>query len=371
MRQQAVALAAMCDLEVWAMLPWFPGMGLAWRWTYWKKDLSDTPREEIIDGVRVRHPRFFHVPRVGQSLSAATFATSLLPALASARGRFDAILATWAYPDAVAAIVAGGLLGLPVVVQVIGSDIDVTAARPGPRRQLRWALPRARGVIAVSAPLGAAVAKLGVDERNIHIISTGVDQRLFHPRDRAEARARLGQPSGGRLIVFVGRVSEAKGVAELLNAFDKVAAGDPECRLAIIGGGPLRDECARRAAKLGGRLIVAGEIGIEGVADWIAASDVLTLPSHHEGTPNVVLEALGSGRRVVASNVGGIPDLLGDARLGQLVPPRDEAALASALAKAVQEPYDPAQVASSSGTYGWDENARRILEVVARACTAA
>ena len=91
---------------------------------------------------------------------------------------------------------------------------------------------------------------------------------------------------------------------------------------------------------------------------------MLTLPSHHEGTPNVVLEALGSGRRVVATNVGGIPALLDDPRKGELVPPRDAATLSSALERAARERYDPDEVARSSGVYGWDENARRILKVI-------
>jgi glycosyltransferase involved in cell wall biosynthesis len=367
MRQQAAALAKLCDLDVWATVPWFPGAGLAWRWSYWRKDMSGIPRREVIDDVRVRHPRFFHVPRVGLSLSAGTYALSLLPLLAPARRRIDVIFATWAYPDGVAAVVLGGLLGIPVVVQVIGSDVDVTALRPGPRRQLRWALPRAAGVIAVSAALGESVAALGVDRRNIHVISTGLDRRLFHPRDRAQARADLGQPAAGRLIVFVGRVSEAKGVRELLTAFESLATRDPSYRLTIVGDGPLRGECEQRAAALGDRLLVAGERNMDEVARWMAACDVLTLPSHHEGTPNVVLEALGSGRRVVATSVGGIPALLDDARKGELVPPRDAPALASALERALREPYEAEEVARVSGAYDWEENARRILEVLERA----
>lgn len=365
-RQQAVALSSLCDLDVWALIPWFPGEELAWRWTYWKRDMSGTPREEMIDGLRVQHPRVLRVPRIGQSLSGVTYAASLMPWLVPRRHQFDVILATWAYPDGVAAIVTGALLGIPTVVQVIGSDIDVTAHQPGPRAQLRWSLPRCRGVIAVSAPLGEAVAELGVSPSQIHVIPTGLNRRLFYPRDRAQARAHLGQPNEP-LIVFVGRLFEAKGVADLLDAFDILAARDPSCRLAIVGDGPLRGECEKRAARWQNRLTLTGEMGVEGVADWIAACDLLTLPSHHEGTPNVVLEALGSGRRVVASSVGGIPALLDDPRKGALVPARDVAALASALERVLREPYDPEEVARSSNVYDWEENARRIHDVLAAA----
>src|SRR6185312_6779150 len=97
-------------------------------------------------------------------------------------------------------------------------------------------------------------------------------------------------------------------------------------QLAMVGGGPL-------APELGGEGIrMIGPQPHDRVTVWMAAADVIVLPSHVEGTPNVVLEALASGRRVVASRVGGIPDLLTSELLGTMVPPRDPDALAQAIA---------------------------------------
>nr|MBA2540350.1 glycosyltransferase [Deltaproteobacteria bacterium] len=97
---------------------------------------------------------------------------------------------------------------------------------------------------------------------------------------------------------------------------------------------------------------------------------VLVLPSHNEGTPNVVLEALSCGRRVVATAVGGVPDVLARTELGVLAAPRDSAALGAALAVALRTPYDPAVVAALGARGGWDASAAALYAVLKDACSA-
>jgi len=362
-RQQAVALSRHCRLDMLGVLPWFPAARAVKRFTYWGTDFSTVPREEVIDGLAVRHPRFFHLPRL-TALSAATYAASLLPTLAPLRRELDAVYATWAYPDGVAALTLGRLLGLPVVVQVIGSDVNRVAKLPSARRQLRWSLPRAGGVVAVSRPLAEEMVALGAPAERVHVIPTGLDRGVFRVRSRSAARRALGQPEDARLILFVGRLYQAKGVGELLDAFDALAARSNRYRLVVIGDGPARAACEERARRHAGRLLLAGELGAEAIAEWLAACDVLSLPSHDEGTPNVVLEALGCGRKVVATNVGGIPAVVTGPLQGQLVPPRRVPELCAALEHVLDEPYDPEQVAASVELFDWDENARRVLAVL-------
>ena len=93
---------------------------------------------------------------------------------------------------------------------------------------------------------------------------------------------------------------------------------------------------------LTGRLVLAGGQPLHEVARYLAACDVLALPSWAEGTPNVVLEAIAAARPVVATRVGGIPDVIEDERTGILVPPRDPAALCDALRSALSRPWDEA-----------------------------
>ena len=364
-RQQYAALGRHCELEVLASIPWFPGISFAARWSYAGR-VAQAPRHERIEDLEVYHPRFFQIPKFGLPLQAAFYAGSLLPALYARRGRFDAILATWAFPDGVAAVALGKLLGLPVVVEVIGSDINVVAELPAARRNLRWGLPRAAAVVAVSRQLGAKVEALGVDPGRIEVIPTGVNPEVFHPRERRLCREQLGLPVDGPLMLYVGRIERAKGVFDLLDAFAKVSAEHPEVRLALIGGGSADEELGRRATVLGPRVIIGGQRPISEVPLWLGACDLLTLPSWAEGTPNVILEALACGRRVVASEVGGIPDVVRNELQGTLVPPKAPEALAAALLGALRQPYDPAAVAATEGVLTLDENARRLLAVLER-----
>jgi glycosyltransferase involved in cell wall biosynthesis len=367
-RQQFAALARRCDVQVLATIPWFPGGSVMQRWSPAGR-LGRVPADDVIDGISVHHPRFLYIPRVGQSLTGALYAASVLPAVLRRRGTFDVILGSWAYPDGVAAVALARLCGVPSVVKVHGSDLDVLATRPGPRRNMKFLLPRAERVVAVSRALGQVAESLGVARDRIDVVTNGVDQELFHPRDRALARASLGH--GGdrrRWLLFVGRVEEAKGALDLCRAFAaSAAAAAATATLIMVGDGKGMAACREITQALGDRVVFAGSRGHDEVATWMAACDALVLPSHHEGTPNVVLEALASGRRVVATRVGGIPDVVNAAELGELVAVSDVAALAAALDRAVAGDYDPSAVAARGAGAGWDESAAKLEKVLARA----
>ncbi|MBK9032332.1 MAG: glycosyltransferase [Myxococcales bacterium] len=366
-RQQFAALARHADIvDVLATIPSFPGAGLIKRWSSAGR-LTDVPAREIIDGLPVRHPRTLFVPRLGHGTWGPLYVASLAPHLVRYRGAVDVVLASWAYPDGFAGVVAARLLGVPAVVKLHGSDINVNAKLPGPRRQLAWALPRAARVVAVSQALADEVAALGVARDRIALVRNGVDAELFHPRDRAAARQALGLPRDARIAVYVGNLKAAKGVLDLLAAFAQV--DDPAARLVIVGGGDERAAVAAAAAA-DPRIVAAGPRPLPEIPTYMAACDVLTLASWAEGTPNVVLEALASGRRVVATAVGGVPDLIDDPLLGELVPARRPPALAAALARALAQPYVPEAVAARGARGGWDASAAALADVLRAALAA-
>jgi glycosyltransferase involved in cell wall biosynthesis len=367
-RQQLAALARRDDVElsVLATIPWFPGAGLLARWSTAGR-LASVPAADTIEGIAVRHPRTLFVPRTAMATWGPLYAASLAPALGRYRGAVDVVLGSWLYPDGFAAVVAAKLLGVPSVIKLHGSDVNVIAQRPGPRRLAGWALARASRVIAVSRALADAVIELGADRARVAVVMNGVDGDLFHPRDRAAARAALDVSAAGPLIVYVGNLKEDKGVLDLAEAFAALAARRPDVRLAMIGGGAMRAKLDAIAASVPGRMIVAGPQPFEKVPVWMAAADVIALASWAEGTPNAVLEALASGRRVVATAVGGVPDLVTSPVLGELVPPKDPAALAAALGRAIDQPYDPAQVAALGARGGWAASAAALRDVLAAA----
>ncbi len=358
-RQQCVALAAQCDLDVLATLPWLPGGRFTRRWTYWGSNFESVPSVEEVDGMWVERARFLRIPGA-VPLAAGLYAASIWGKL-RARRRPDAILATWAFPDGVAAWLFGRQARVPTYVQVIGSDINVVAQQRWPRAQLRRVLPRAAGVFAVSEALAEQVVALGVSPERVHIVPTGVNKRLFHPRPRSQARVAVGLPQDARVLLFVGRLQREKGLAELAEAFRAVAG---RAYLVLVGEGPFRGSCERLLSSCAERVIFAGDQPLDAVRTWMCAADAVVLPSYREGTPNVVLEALACGRRVVATAVGGIPELVRSAVQGVLVPPQSATALRQALDSVLKEDYDPEQVARSSSLLDWGDNAQRILDVI-------
>lgn len=369
-RQQIAALGRRCEVEVLAPIPWFPGASLFSRWSSAGR-LGTVPRHDRIDGLEVAHPRTPYLPRFGHALSAALYGAALYPAVRRRRDRFDVLLGTWAYPDGVAAVALGRALRLPTVVKLHGSDMDVLSKRPALRRQLAWALPQAACVVAVSRALGDQAAALGVPRERIEIVTNGVDGALFTPRDRAAARAELGRASDARKwILFVGRVEKDKGMLELAPAFARLAASNPDAALIIVGDGKGRAAMEETLRPLGDRVVFTGARPFAEIPIWMGACNLFTLPSHHEGTPNVLLEALASGRRVVATRVGGIPDVVSRPELGALVPVGDADALAAALGEVLAAPYDGAAVAALGARGGWDESAERLHAVLLRACGA-
>ncbi len=365
-RQQLSALSAQADVEVLAAIPWFPFARLARKWSRAGR-LGGLPATDVIDGVPVAYARVAYLPVIGDSVAVSLYGASVLPAVLRRRGRFDVILGAWTFPDGVAAIELGRLLGVPAVVKAHGSDLNVEAEKPKVQARLRRALPRAAGFVAPSRALVARAVALGADPARAVHVPNGVDVARFHPMDRATARASLGLPLDVPLVVYVGRLERPKGLFELVEAFAAVRRARPDARLVLVGDGSARSALQAAAAPLGDAVIAVGDRTHAEVPRYLASADVFTLPSWFEGTPNVVLEALACGRRVVATRVGGIPDVVEDELLGELVPPKEPRALAAALVRALEAPVEASAIVERARIGSWAESARQLRAVLERA----
>lgn len=212
------------------------------------------------------------------------------------------------------------------------------------------ALKRFDGVVAVSTPLERQLLALGVPRAALHRIPNAT--KAPAPLPRAEARTALGIAGAGPVIGFIGRLIPIKGTDVLLQALAR--ATDSPWNAVIVGGGPERERLETLAASLGigARVTFAGER--EHAARYLAAFDLFVLPSRSEGTPIVLLETLAAGVPVIASAVGGVPDLIAAPAEGALVPPDDPAALGSAILRALSAP-----AAAEAGAKAAQERVRR------------
>jgi teichuronic acid biosynthesis glycosyltransferase TuaC len=273
----------------------------------------------------------------------------------------DVVLAYWLYPDAYGAMHAARRARVPLIAGARGSDLRVRDAVS--RLLTRPVVRNAARLLVVSEDLGrVACARYDADPSRVRVIPNGCDAAIFRPQPRAAARATLGVAADARVVAYVGRLVPEKGLRELADAMQAMAGTDPRVQLVLVGDGPMRAELDARLQPLGARARLAGAQAPEAVAQWMAAADVVTLPSYSEGHPNVLVEALACGRPVVATPVGGIPEVVDDAS-GVLVPVRDATALADALRAVLARDWDEAAL-TARFSRGWNQVAADTL----RAC---
>lgn len=221
-------------------------------------------------------------------------------------------------------------------------------------------------LVAVSEDTRLAYERQGYPRR-IEVVYNGVDGEFAGAGDRV--REEFGVPNGAPLVGEIGRLCDVKGQRELIAALADV----PDVRAMLVGAdleqdGAFQVELERRAADLGvrDRVVFAGRR--DDVPDVLAALDVVVLPSLTEGLPLVVLEAMAARRPVVATSVGGTPELVVDGETGLLVPPRDAGALADALRRltgdrALRERMGEAGYRRVRERFSADATTGRILEI--------
>lgn len=347
------ALARRCEVRLVGATPW---------WTR----VRTAPREvfagarETHTGIDASFPTYWSVPGVPR-LHARAMLASLGPSMAALRREFpfDAILAAWAYPDTVAAAALARAAGVPLITTVLGSDINEQPRSPALRAQIVPALQQCERVVAVSAALGDRLVELGVDRARVVVLHNAVDGERFAIRDKAKPRVGLGIPADAAVVLYAGYHVPEKGVDVLVESIAHLdRMGRSDVQLMMVGGGELLEPLRARVSALGlrGRVRLLGWALPRDIPDFMAACDVFCLPSRREGCPNVVLEALASGRPVVATRVGGVPELVreGEDGNGVLVPAGEPDALAAGLKRALERPWNAEALRGTVGALSWD-----------------
>ena len=307
------------------------------------------------EGVRVRYMKYPGLPVITRPLNSVSCYAAIKSHVKGLDP--DVILAYWAQPEGHAAIVVGRSLNVPVIVGALGSDLLL--AKGSGKYLAKRAVTQAARVLTVSEGMRIAAISFGASAERVKSIPNGCDRSIFYRRDRTSSRSKLGIDPEARLVLFVGRLTQMKGVPDLVAAFAHVRQKFARAELVCIGEGPMKQFLFSLSPANGVRAL--GHKTSEEIAEWLGACDLFCLPSHSEGCPNVVVEALGSGRAVIGTRVGGIPALVDD-RSGILVPPGDSLNLASAICEGFNRKWDENKIAAQTSR-SWDDVANETYSV--------
>ena len=345
------------EARVVAPVPWFPSRHPAFG-EYARH--AAVPAAEERHGVQVTHPRFALLPKVGMSTAPYTLAWT---ALRSARRLiadgydFDLIDAHYFYPDGVAAVMVGKALGKPVVVTARGTDVNLIPRHALPRRMILNAARDCAATVTVCQALKDELVALGAAADKITVLRNGVDLALFHPEERASARAAFGMTRF--TLASVGHLIERKGHELVIEALPAL----PDARLLIAGSGPEEARLRALAASLGvaGRVEFLGALPQQRLRTLYSGADALVLASSREGWANVLLEAMACGAPVVASNVWGTPEVVAAPEAGVLMAERSARGVADAVAALRGRLPERARTRRYAERFSWDDTTAGLL----------
>lgn len=331
--------------------------------TRWREP-GDPRIQEIAPGARVIHIEsgpIGYLPKAAVYDRLDEFSAELQRHVDAEGARYDVIHAHYWLSAEVAARLAPRW-GVPVIQmfhtlglvkrEVMDEDVDGES-------EIRIAVERraigdSAAIVAASDIEADELSTLyGAHDSKVAIIPCGVDPAVFRPMRQADARERTGRDQCERLILFVGRIEQIKGIDVLLRALALLFGRRPDLRsetcLLVIGGALDADPDEAETEKVEGLRRLVREHGLERNVDFVgsrdqpalawyyAAADVCAVPSLTESFGLVALEAMACGTPVVATRVGGMQTVVEDGESGLLVPPGDHAALAEAIARVLTD----------------------------------
>lgn len=291
--------------------------------------------------------------------------------------KIDFIHAHWIIPQGLTAACIKKLYRIPFISTAHAGDVFTLKKKPM-RDMARAAIANSSYVTANSNYTRNSILKILNFKKDIEIIPMGVDLSQFSPRKKDQnLREKLGV--GNKLILFVGRLAEKKGVEYLIRAMPTVLEKLPKSKLVVIGDGPRKEKLANLVAELNLENDVAflGKIKNEELPKYYATADVFVGPSivtksgDTEGLGIVFLEAIASGTCIIGSNVGGIPDIVKHNTTGILVEEKNVKELESAIVAVLKDNDLQKKLKRNSmeyikKTYSWDIVAEKFAKLYRR-----
>ncbi|WP_159816945.1 glycosyltransferase [Colwellia sp. 20A7] len=317
-------------------------------------------RKHIKQSTNIRYVPYFYLPKIGRRFYSVTLFLSILihSGLWLKKRKPSTIMASWAFPEAVAASWLSRLYKAKFFFKVHGSDINLHGKIPARAKQILSAAKKSQGILSVSKALANELFAMGVNKDAVHVIYNGVCHDKFG----------LSYPAkkGGDYILYIGNLKRDKGVMELIEGFNQIKAQHPNLSLVFAGSGLMLDTLANyvNTHSLSERVTFLGNVPHHELPAWLANAKALCLPSYNEGVPNVVLESMAAGTPILATSVGGIPEVVDENICGKLIPPKDVNAVANGLNELLTSQFSRDKIKQHAAQFTWQKNKTQLINML-------
>jgi glycosyltransferase involved in cell wall biosynthesis len=362
--QVKVLVAKGIEVQVVSPVPWvpFPINYLSYKW----KNYSNIPKRTVYEEINVWHPRYLSFPRSWFFASSGQRMYLGIRELVTKIYRdfqFDLIHAHTLMPDGFAGILVRKKIGIPLIVTIHGSDLLIYPYR----NKLIFShslkvLKKASRFITVSYQLkNKCYNEFNVSEKKIKVIPNGYDHKTFNFKPKKKVNDQL-------VILFVGNIIKAKGIFDLLDAIKIIRKLDQniyqKISWVIVGKGADMEEFKKRLNTFNiiNDIKVVGQVPHEKISKYMKNADFVILPSWSEGLPATLVEAMGCGLPIIATKVGGIPEII-NKDIGILVDPKNPEELAKGIINAISKDWNRKLISEYTKRYTWEKNAEKTIKM--------
>jgi len=279
---------------------------------------------------------------------------SIIPLVKIARSK--KVVASFALPDGVACAFLTKIFSFKLYIQCLGSDVNFHSQDKFKRKLLGWSFSKATATITVSKAL---------EEKVLTITPNAIVKTIYNGVNFDKFKIKAVTTEKSNNIIFIGNIIKTKGIVELVDAAKTLLDNNKNLSFHIVGEGIEKLKLEQSIATLGlsSSIKFYGAINHDQISNLLHDADLLVLPSYREGVPNVIMEALACGLPVVATKVGGIPEVVNSSN-GILLDSYRVEDIVSGIEQCLDRIWKPDQIRESISSYTWENNTKQLANII-------
>jgi len=330
-----------------------------------KKSLMQKTSFEAIE---IYQPSYYTMPKIGVLASGWSYYMSTAGLIEEIHKefKFNMVISYWTYPEGHAALKVAKKYNVPLMIRPRGSDINVFLDNKWLASRVYNVLNQTDYILPNTEHMKNRIIGMGVEKDRVSFQSNGIDAAEFYPIAKDQAREQLELSLDTKIVLFVGSFKDIKGIPYYLNAIKMLDTQEyMNLNFIFLGEGKYKSDIIKLSSELRHVSVsIPGDITHTRLNVWMSAADLLCLPSLNEGCPNVLLESLACGLPVVASDVGGIPEIINHEDLGILFEAKNSEAIAGAIKEGLTRKWDSAKLLNRIKNQSWDN----VVDVLHQEC---